>query len=176
MVFHPNTHGYLGVRASEEYDYSSIDCRDSLGPYEHEKSLYEVFLFLYTWHSGLSRVRTSGRHGSGRVGRPRPPADVRWTACRPPLPLVVGLGGRNGRPPCRPPGGVAIRWRTAVADVRSDTPMSGWRPSDVILSKDVQSDNPDDIEGSKGIANKRKLWDPICWNSIQFAKIPSNLL
>jgi hypothetical protein len=48
MLFYTNTHGYLGVRVSKEYDYSSIDCRGSLGPYEHEKSLYEVFLFLYT--------------------------------------------------------------------------------------------------------------------------------
>jgi hypothetical protein len=48
MVFHPNTHGYLGIRVSKEYDYSSIDYRGSLGPYEHEKSLYEVKLFLYT--------------------------------------------------------------------------------------------------------------------------------
>jgi hypothetical protein len=48
MIFHPNIHGYLGGRASEEYDYSPIDCRGSVGPYEHEKSLYEVFLFLYT--------------------------------------------------------------------------------------------------------------------------------
>jgi hypothetical protein len=44
--------------------------------------------------SRLSSVQTSVRCRRGRVGRPRPPADVCWTAYRPPEPTTRW----NGRP------------------------------------------------------------------------------
>jgi hypothetical protein len=41
--------------------------------------------------------------------------------------------------------GLAVRWRSADSDVRSDAGMSGRprrHPSDVIFPKDVRCDNP----------------------------------